>query len=256
MLRKLASSATRAMARSPQGASSCLPNLPRPTGRWLFETTMSITQKYKEKEGDSPEEGQESSESEGASTFPSSNEGGAEGAESGLARPIGIGVRKAADEPANGKADALAAAGEADEDEEEDEGDEAVAPAQFGTTRFVFAAYFGGAILIAFIVSKVLTVGWLRLSQYKPQIGEPHDELVMPLAGAVGLATAIYYWKRTRARELAEEVADELSKVTWPSKQEVTNSTAVVLVTTALATIFFALMDRFWGFVTNLVYGS
>ncbi|WP_394832448.1 preprotein translocase subunit SecE [Pendulispora rubella] len=212
---------------------------------------MSITQKYKEKDGDSPEEGQESSESE--ETSQSENVEGAESSPSGAARPTGIGVRKT-DELANGKTDALATSEE--EEDDEDEGDEAVAPAQFGTARFVFAAYFGGAILIAFIVSKVLGAAWFRLSQYKPQIGEPHDEVVMPVAGAVGLATAIYYWKRTRARELAEEVADELSKVTWPSKQEVTNSTAVVLVTTALATIFFALMDRFWGFVTNLVYGT
>jgi len=214
---------------------------------------MSITQKYKEKEGDSPEEGQESSESESASQSESESAEGAESSPSGGARPTGIGVRTT-DEPANGKADALATV-EEEEDEDDEEGD-VVAPAQFGTTKFVFAAYFGGAILIAFIVSKALSVGWLRLSQYKPQVGEPHDEIVMPVAGAVGVITAIYYWKRTRARELAEEVADELSKVTWPSKQEVTNSTAVVLVTTALATIFFALMDRFWGFVTNLVYGS
>ena len=30
----------------------------------------------------------------------------------------------------------------------------------------------------------------------------------------------------------------------------------VVIVTTLVSTIFFALMDRFWGFVTNLVYGT
>jgi len=204
---------------------------------------MSITQKYKEKEGDAPEQPEESSELV-ESSVPS--EGDA------LARPTGIGARTT-DEPANGKSDALVE--ESDEEEYEDD-DDAGAPAQFGTKRFVYAAYFGGGIVIAFIVSKLLHTGWLKLSQYRPEVGEPHDEVVMPVAAAVGLAAAIYYWKRTRARELAEEVADELSKVTWPSKQEVTNGTAVVLVTTALATLFFTLMDRFWGFVTNLVYGS
>jgi preprotein translocase SecE subunit len=33
-------------------------------------------------------------------------------------------------------------------------------------------------------------------------------------------------------------------------------STAVVIVTTIFSTIFFALMDRFWSFLTNLVYGT
>lgn len=142
-----------------------------------------------------------------------------------------------------------------EEDEDDDEGDERPV-VQLGSNRFVYAAYFGGAIAIAFLLSKLIDFGWLRLSQWQPTVGEPQEELVMVLSGLIGAGAALYYWKRTRTRQLIEEVADELSKVTWPSKQEVTNGTAVVLVTTALATIFFALMDRFWGFVTNLVYGS
>jgi preprotein translocase subunit SecE len=78
----------------------------------------------------------------------------------------------------------------------------------------------------------------------------------MPIAGLIGLFTAIYYYRDQKTRTLAEEVASELGKVTWPSREEVVNSTFVVLVTTLLATTFFALMDRFWGFVTNLVYGA
>jgi preprotein translocase subunit SecE len=78
----------------------------------------------------------------------------------------------------------------------------------------------------------------------------------MPLSGLIGVAIAWYYWKEQRTRELAEEVASELSKVTWPTKDEVMSSTAVVIVTTIFSTIFFALMDRFWSFLTNLVYGT
>ena len=218
------------------------PRIATPSGYALFETTMSITQKYKNEEG-------ESGEQEGSSTATLEGEPEAEGA--ALTHPTGTGALVKADELANGKL-AEVVSEEEDDEEYEDEG----AAGQFGTKRFVYAAYFGGAIGIAFIVEKILHFAWLKLSQYKPELGEPHDEAVMPIAALVGLGAAVYYWRRTRARELAEEVADELSKVTWPSKQEVTNGTAVVLVTTALATIFFALMDRFWGFVTNLVYGS
>ena len=53
---------------------------------------------------------------------------------------------------------------------------------------------------------------------------------------------------------LANEVAEELSKVTWPSRKEVTNSTTVVVLTTVFATVFFALMDRFWSFITDKIY--
>jgi preprotein translocase subunit SecE len=132
----------------------------------------------------------------------------------------------------------------------------AASPSQLGTRRFVYAAYFAGAIAIAFLASKVIDFAWVKAQAYKPAIGEPRDEIVMPVAGLTGGAAAVYYWSRTRARQLAEEVATEMSKVTWPTRTEVTNGTVVVIVTTLLSTVFFALMDRFWGFVTNLVYGG
>jgi preprotein translocase subunit SecE len=132
----------------------------------------------------------------------------------------------------------------------------AASPTQLGTRRFVYAAYFGGAIAIAFLVSKLLDFAWLKLQSWKPVVGEPRDEVVMPLSALVGALAALYYWNRTRARQLAEEVATEMSKVTWPTRTEVTNGTMVVIVTTIVSTVFFALMDKFWGFVTNLVYGG
>src|SRR5260370_6851847 len=96
----------------------------------------------------------------------------------------------------------------------------------------------------------------MKLQRYKAGIGEPGDEVVMPASALLGVGTALYYWHRTRARQLAEEVATEMSKVTWPTRTEVTNGTVVVIVTTIVSTVFFALMDKFWGFITNLVYGG
>jgi preprotein translocase subunit SecE len=109
---------------------------------------------------------------------------------------------------------------------------------------------------VAFICSKFGDLVWMRLASWKPQIGEPRGDVIMPISALIGVGVAWYYWKQQRTRELAEEVASELSKVTWPSKDEVMSSTAVVIVTTIFSTIFFALMDRFWSFLTNLVYGT
>jgi preprotein translocase SecE subunit len=160
---------------------------------------------------------------------------------------------------ASGESTAMAPSGEAEASEsaaDEEHDVSPVAPTQMGARRFVYAAYFGGAIAVAFIASKALDFAWLKLQNYQPSIGEPRDEILMPLAGAIGAGAALYYWFRTRARQLAEEVAAEMSKVTWPDRNEVTNGTVVVIVTTIVSTVFFALMDRFWSFVTNLVYGG
>lgn len=136
------------------------------------------------------------------------------------------------------------------------ESPETAAPTQLGTRRYVYAGYFVGAIGIAFLVSKVLGAAWLKLQGYAPSLGEPRDDVIMALSALIGGGAALYYWYRTRARQLAEEVAAEMSKVTWPSRTEVTNGTVVVIVTTIASTLFFALMDKFWGFLTNLVYGG
>ena len=176
--------------------------------------------------------------------------------------PSGSGATEAVRPDASGESGddaAIVRAGEPDptaELAEEDHEVSPVAPTQLGARRFVYAAYFAGAIGIAFISSKALDFAWLKLQNYQPSIGEPRDEIVMPLAGVIGGGAALYYWYRTRARQLAEEVAAEMSKVTWPSRTEVTNGTVVVIVTTVVSTVFFALMDKFWGFVTNLVYGG
>jgi len=143
---------------------------------------------------------------------------------------------------------------------EEEEGG-AATPVQLGYRRYVYSAYMAAAIAIAFLCTKLIDYGWFKLAQLKPEwfvtIGsEPKDEVVVLLSGAIGVGVAIYYWRHKKTRTLIEEIAEELTRVTWPSRQEVTNSTTTVIIATAFATIFFALMDQFWLWVTKHVYGS
>lgn len=157
------------------------------------------------------------------------------------------------------KTDSLAprwpdAAEKSDASEDEAADDDVGVPVQLGYQRYVYAAYMAGALLAAFLFAKIGHASWYRLGQWKTELGEPKDEYVFPVAGALGIAFAIYYWRKPDARKYADEVAEELSKVTWPSRKEVTNSTTVVVLTTLFATVFFALMDRFWSFVTDKIY--
>jgi preprotein translocase subunit SecE len=168
------------------------------------------------------------------------------------------------------KAEDEAAEKDADESEEEEakpeegsakaevQGGEPAAdeggPLQLGYKRYVYAAYMAGAMLVAFLAAKIGHAAWHRLAQWKPELGEPTDEYLYVGAAVVGIGTALYYWRKPESRQYANEVAEELSKVTWPSRKEVTNSTTVVIVTTLFATLFFALMDRFWGYITDQIY--
>lgn len=49
--------------------------------------------------------------------------------------------------------------------------------------------------------------------------------------------------KRTSPMQFLREVRTELSRVAWPSRQELTSSTAVVLVTLVVVTIIVYAMD-------------
>ena len=80
--------------------------------------------------------------------------------------------------------------------------------------------------------------------------------MIVPIAALIAVLVAVRYWRDLKVRTMAEEVAEELTKVTWPTRDEVINSTSVVIVTTIFATVFFALMDQFWLWVTQHVYGS
>jgi preprotein translocase subunit SecE len=127
-------------------------------------------------------------------------------------------------------------------------------PLQLGYMRFVYAAYMAGAMLVAFLVAKGGHAIWYKLGQWKPELGEPRDEAVYVAGALIGALVALYYWRKPAARQYATEVAEELSKVTWPSRKEVVNSTTVVLFYTLFATVFFALMDQFWKYVTDKIY--
>ena len=148
------------------------------------------------------------------------------------------------------KADSKTDEGESEASADADDG----TPVQLGYQRYVYAAYMAGALIVAFLFAKIGHVAWYRLGQWKPQFGEPVDDILYPVAVVVGIGVALYYWRKQDARQYANEVAEELSKVTWPSRKEVTNSTTVVVLTTLFATVFFALMDRFWSFITDKIY--
>ena len=59
--------------------------------------------------------------------------------------------------------------------------------------------------------------------------------------------SSIYY--------LANEVASELKKVTWPTAKEVRTATLVVIVMAIISAIILGLFDFVWSNLTELVYG-
>jgi preprotein translocase subunit SecE len=55
--------------------------------------------------------------------------------------------------------------------------------------------------------------------------------------------------------EFVQEVRQEVSKVTWPTRKEVWITTLMVLIMVALASVFFLITDQVLGRVVNWVLG-
>lgn len=51
------------------------------------------------------------------------------------------------------------------------------------------------------------------------------------------------------------QVKQEVKKVTWPTKKEVTQTSFMVLVLVAIAAAFFFFVDQFFGFIVKLIFG-
>jgi preprotein translocase subunit SecE len=214
--------------------------------------------KEREVEEDEGEEPEESSETEGA-------EGEAEGEEADDA-PVRAGgsadMKAAADE---GGETALARTEQADLAEGEEEEEEQAA-AQLGVDRYVMSGFFAAGMLGAYILGRAFHGVWALASNRDwfahniPWLAGVPDEdkstYSLVVAGVIALVMVIRTYRRPEVRSWCDEVAAELTKVKWPSRKEVTSSTIVVIATSAIATIYLALLDRLWAFVTNLVYGD
>jgi preprotein translocase subunit SecE len=144
------------------------------------------------------------------------------------------------------------------------EGDAAVE--SLGADKYVFAAFFGAGIGLAYLLGKMLASLWSYLVEWPwavrtvPQLlryAEDERPTYTVAAGAVvSLVVVVACLRSEGLRRWADDVAIELSKVTWPKKETVTNGTIVVIVAGIFATVYVGLLDRLWGFVTMLVYGA
>jgi preprotein translocase subunit SecE len=138
--------------------------------------------------------------------------------------------------------------------------------AQVGVEKYVHAAFFAAAFLMAFLGGKILLSVWNNLAEWPEAVRalpflieyteEERSNWTLIIGAVLGVLAILRYYRRPTVRSWATDVASELARVTWPSKDTVTNGTIVVLVAGAIATIYIALLDRLWGYLTNLVYGA
>lgn len=135
-----------------------------------------------------------------------------------------------------------------------------------GTARYVMAGFMAVGLAVAYVVGHAVVAIWNKLASTQSVVdlmpwltygGEDfRGSWGLGIGALLGVSLLFYMYRRDDVRTFVNEAAAELSKVTWPNKKEVINGTVVVVVASLIAMIYLMLLDRFWGFVTDLVYGA
>jgi preprotein translocase subunit SecE len=83
----------------------------------------------------------------------------------------------------------------------------------------------------------------------------PSDITISLASGIAAIVVGLVLYNNDRVYHLANEVASELKKVTWPTAKEVRSSTLTVILMAIISALILGLFDFAWSNLTELVYG-
>jgi len=126
-----------------------------------------------------------------------------------------------------------------------------VAEQENAPNKPVHLMYLCGAVLLFYVLQ--WTIDWVW-GYFSPET-LPSEFKITVLSGVVALFTGIVMYRSDKYYGLANEVAGELKKVTWPSAKEVRAATLVVIVMAIISAVILGLFDLVWSNLTELVYG-
>ena len=121
--------------------------------------------------------------------------------------------------------------------------------------RMVNMAFMTAALLM-WIVSAKFFAGTFDMVRPEWDLSLIGNEFRLSnlLGIGVGVFGGIYLWRHERLFQLANEVAGELSKVTWPGVEETRVSTIVTIVTTIIVAVCLWAFDVLFSALTKLFY--
>jgi preprotein translocase subunit SecE len=120
-----------------------------------------------------------------------------------------------------------------------------------GLTRYIHLAFAITGLLAWYVLSEFTTLLCYALMEDVPSyVGLGLGTLVALPIAAVGTIIA---WRNPNVWQWANDVAQELKRVTWPGRDETKTSTIVVIVMTIIVSIFLGIFDLIWGSLTDLL---
>jgi len=124
-----------------------------------------------------------------------------------------------------------------------------VAQQENAPNKPVHLMYLCGAVLLFYVLQWSIDWVWGAVST------PPSEFNISLVSGAVALGAGVVLYRNDRVYTLANEVAAELKKVTWPTWKEIRTATMVVVVMSIISAMILGVFDLVWTNLTELVYG-
>lgn len=171
-----------------------------------------------------------------------------ETAESAAASEATLASEAMATEP-EAESDTAARSSESVADHEEDHGPAAgvMGTRGFSIDRYIQGAFAVLALVLFWVLQQSIVLVWNLFT-------EPNVTIATAAAAVLAIGGAFGLYRHERFSQLAREIAVELSKVTWPTREETQISTVVVIVTSVVAALFLGVFDALWSAITDLLY--
>jgi preprotein translocase subunit SecE len=125
-----------------------------------------------------------------------------------------------------------------------------------GLSKYVHVMYFVGTVVVGWLMVQITETVWTSMNLSITAVPPPNKPLEVVIGGATAVFIAVYLWRHPKVNNLAMEIVVELSKVTWPTRKELSASTVVVIILSIIASIILGLFDFFWAWCTDLIYHS
>ena len=132
---------------------------------------------------------------------------------------------------------------------------ETTAATTFGLMKYVHVMFFAGALVVGYLLVLLVDWTWTSLNLGITWVPAPSYWMTIAVGAGLSIALTVYLWRHPKVNRLAVEIVSELSKVTWPTRKELSVSTVVVLVVSVIAAIILGLFDLFWSWFTSLLLG-
>ena len=118
-----------------------------------------------------------------------------------------------------------------------------------GPNKAVHLMFLSGGLILFFLLNWTGEWIWGYFARH------PNEFAIDAGAALAALAAGIVLYKNERVYSLANEVATELKKVTWPTRQETQTATLVVVITVIIAALLLGAFDTVWSWLTDRIYG-